>query len=495
MKNSTKLLFTALIVLCLSTAAYAGCPLDKNDTQPCKHEKKEAMEVELYAHPTFFGDETQTYVQDNKNYVVGNGKVFKAKNKVGVKNKENVYVGTFAKDILDLMRDKQFPGSPELFNPKAPVLRSELAVALTEGLGVKGKASNKNYTDVGANYWAKPWIDAAYAQGMMIGYPDDSFKPDCQITKAEVFAVMAQMINVAYDKSSKTVVYNGKVVQYIPNWAVDASKEAVASKLLEKLPEQSKIVNSEYLSKEQVAYLVGALRNDFAFYQKLGKDKNAPDCIRNYNPVILKIELTDRLSAKHSNIGQKFTAKTTDDVNIGGVAFPAGSTVKGEVIAVQRPGVCKSGYLRVKFTEIVCGNEKAEFPKNVSEAEAAKIKNPNFVARLFGMPFTGAGRVIGVAGRTVGTGVNVIANDVEKIGDNVSNTFVDTLSLQPISGLKNLGGAFVAGGQCIYDLGKLLVSGIFGILYEITDEIVYLILPCKSNDSSLNPGEELVIIY
>ena len=31
--------------------------------------------------------------------------------------------------------------------------------------------------------------------------------------------------------------------------------------------------------------------------------------------------------------------------------------------------------------------------------------------------------------------------------------------------------------------------------YEFGDEVMYLILPSKSNDSSLNVGEELVILY
>ena len=32
-------------------------------------------------------------------------------------------------------------------------------------------------------------------------------------------------------------------------------------------------------------------------------------------------------------------------------------------------------------------------------------------------------------------------------------------------------------------------------VYEFVDELVYIILPSKSNNSSLNPGEELTIVY
>ena len=123
------------------------------------------------------------------------------------------------------------------------------------------------------------------------------------------------------------------------------------------------------------------------------------------------------------------------------------------------------------------------------------IKNPNFIARLFGFPLTGAGRVVGVDGRSAGSIVNVTGNSIEQFGGNLSNVFVDTLSLKPVAGVKNVGNAAVTLGKGIFDVCKVIVSGAFGIVYEVTDEVRYLIVPKYSNASSLNPGEELSIIY
>ena len=123
------------------------------------------------------------------------------------------------------------------------------------------------------------------------------------------------------------------------------------------------------------------------------------------------------------------------------------------------------------------------------------MKNPNFVARLFGFPFSGSARVVGVAVRTIGSAVSVAGNGAEQFGDNVSTALVDTFSLQPVAGVKNVGNAFVTVGKGLFDLCKLAVSGTFGVLYEVTDEIRYLIVPSYSNSSSLNPGEELNIIF
>ena len=112
-----------------------------------------------------------------------------------------------------------------------------------------------------------------------------------------------------------------------------------------------------------------------------------------------------------------------------------------------------------------------------------------------GAPLSAAARITGVAGRTIGSGVDIVGNGLEQFGDNLSNTLVNTLSLQPVAGVKSFGNSILTVGKGIYDIGKLLVSGVFGVVYEFTDEVKYLIIPSASNDSSLNPGEELVIVY
>ena len=89
-----------------------------------------------------------------------------------------------------------------------------------------------------------------------------------------------------------------------------------------------------------------------------------------------------------------------------------GSIVRGEVIEVQRPGVNKCGFIKVKFNKIKTLKTTAKELCRLQSASASAddVKNPNFVARLLGAPFTGAGRVVGVAGRTASSMVNVAAN-------------------------------------------------------------------------------------
>ncbi len=446
----------------------------------------EEQNVQSYAHPTMFGATAQETISADAVYTVG-GKILKSENGISISGKENVSVDAWAKNVLETIEKST---TETVWNKKMPILRSELAVVLAEGLSIKNTAPTE-YTDIDSSYWAEKWIAKVLAADVMIGYPDKTFKPDQPVTKAEVFATIAKLIDVKTDRSLLVPTLNGYEIKYIPQWAIPATKEVVASNLLEDVPCTKKVANNEYLSKEQVAYLVGNLRT----FMTTSKDKVSTVGANSFAGTTLTIKLDERLSARTSNVGEKFSATTTQDVVIGGQTFPAGSKVKGEVVEISRPGVGNSGYIKIKFDKIVCDGVEVAFPQNISEAQADNTKNANFIARLVGSPLSAAARITGVAGRTVGSGVDIVGNGLEQFGDNLSNVFVNTLSLQPIAGLKSLGNSVVTVGKGIYDISKLLVSGVFGVVYEFTDEVKYLILPSASNDSSLNPGEELVIVY
>lgn len=478
MKSCLAVLMAAFVLGGVSFAADCSC-------------KK--TNVEAYAHPSLFGTQTFEYSTDDGTYVKG-GDIVKPKYSLAVRGKDNTMVKTWANGILAFIKSQY--SNTELFNPKMPTLRSEWAVVLSEGFDLnKNINCTKKYSDITANYWATNWICAALDADVMIGYPENVFKPDQPITKAEVFATIAKIVNVEPNADEKALMFKGEKMQFIPDWAQNATAEVIATKLLEDTPDAKKIAEAEYLTKEQVAYLIGALRTDLAYYQKLALDKNAPVAIQKYSPVALSIKMDDRLSAKHSNIGDIFTAKTTKAVNISGVDFPVGSTVEGKVVDVKRPGLNSEGYIRVKFMTISNGETELDFPKNISEASAETIKNPFILSRILAFPLTGAGRVLGVVGRTGGAIADTCGNRLEETGDNLGNVFVETIAGHPGSGAKSFGYALWSVGKGIYDLGKIAVSGVFGVVYEVLDEIVYVILPSASNDSSLNPNEELIIIF
>lgn len=476
-KDLQKLLTAVIITGTVSAAANAA------DTK-----------VEAYAHPTLFGSHAHSYATTKVNYVVG-GEVAQAENQISFAGKSNVLIGKTAASVLDVVKTANATAN-NTCNIKMPVLRSELAVILAESfaMGRKNVNTQNGYKDVTEAYWADKWIETALETNLMIGYPDGYFRPDQQVTKAEVFATIAQIVDV--DTSNVDgIKYNGKTIEHIPDWAENCTKETIASGLLAAVPDQDKVISEEYLTKEQVAYLISALKTYLAT-GKLQVASDAPQVVKDYANATVSMKMNSRVSAKHSNADEVFTAKTTKEVTVNGETFPAGSTVTGRIVEVKRPGVNHPGYVKVKFETIKNGKVKVELPETAVGAElSGKAGNPNIVARICGAPFTATGRVVGIVGRSGAQALNISGDRLEELGDDTSDLLVEPLTAHLGSGIKSGANGVVGVVKGVVDITKTAVSGTFGIVNEVTDELVYLVLPSKSNNAALNPNEEIIVTF
>ena len=473
MNKTTKALSATLVLFLSCSSVFAK--------ECCKQEK-----IQVYAHPSLMNADATEIKDANHVYRIG-GKVLKQKNRIGLKNKDNVYVNAWAKDLLNTMSVRQ--GGRD-FDIKMPISRSELAFMLSQGLNMKEATTAKKYTDVTNAYWANDEITRATAADVMIGYPDKSFKPDQAITKAEVFATVAKLINVPYTNDGSAPTLNGKTIENIPTWAYGCTKEVVASGLINNLPDSKALYENNYLSRHQTAVLISELRLRYA--NQLAGDKFNVAA----GPVAVKVKLLDRIDAKHSNIGDTFKAKTTEAVSVAGQSFPVGSVVTGKVVTVQRPGLgTHPGSITVKFEKIANGKCEANFPKELSSAEVNTLKNPNIVARILGLPLTAPARAVGVVGRSGSQIVEITGNGLEEYGDRLGDTLVETFTGHIGRGAASFGNSFVTLGKGVYGIVKTVVSGTFGVIYEVGDELLYTIVPSLSNSSALNPNEELTVIF
>jgi hypothetical protein len=74
------------------------------------------------------------------------------------------------------------------------VTRAEFATLAAHFADLILVDTNK-FSDVPNNHWAVKYINSAAAKGWIQGYPDDTFKPEAKITRAEVVTLVNRMIN------------------------------------------------------------------------------------------------------------------------------------------------------------------------------------------------------------------------------------------------------------------------------------------------------------
>ncbi|MEQ3353799.1 S-layer homology domain-containing protein [Aedoeadaptatus acetigenes] len=79
------------------------------------------------------------------------------------------------------------------FKPDKPITRAEFATMLSHFMSAK-TASNP-FTDTNGN-WAQEAIDKAYAQGIIKGYEDNTFRPAADVSRAEAVAMVNRTFNI-----------------------------------------------------------------------------------------------------------------------------------------------------------------------------------------------------------------------------------------------------------------------------------------------------------
>ncbi|WP_131012344.1 S-layer homology domain-containing protein [Paenibacillus thalictri] len=79
------------------------------------------------------------------------------------------------------------------FGPDKNISRAELASLLARVYDREATQSAIAFTDVAASHWAKEAIEKAAKMGLMQGYPDASFKPEQPVTRAEMAAIAARL--------------------------------------------------------------------------------------------------------------------------------------------------------------------------------------------------------------------------------------------------------------------------------------------------------------
>ncbi|AYC28891.1 S8 family peptidase [Paenisporosarcina cavernae] len=81
------------------------------------------------------------------------------------------------------------------FQPGRNILRSEAIALLGRVVGLNGEQRSTTFSDVSSGSFASGYIQSAYEQNLLSGFPDGTFRPNQPVTRAE----MAILLQNAYD--------------------------------------------------------------------------------------------------------------------------------------------------------------------------------------------------------------------------------------------------------------------------------------------------------
>jgi hypothetical protein len=91
-----------------------------------------------------------------------------------------------------------FIGYPDgTFQPDGNITRAEMAAAMSRGLGLGWSTDQPGFSDLKATHWAAGFITLMKNEGFMLGDPAGTFRPDAPITRAEAAAAFLRIAGMS----------------------------------------------------------------------------------------------------------------------------------------------------------------------------------------------------------------------------------------------------------------------------------------------------------
>jgi uncharacterized surface protein with fasciclin (FAS1) repeats len=145
------------------------------------------------------------------------------------------------------------------FKPNQSVSRAEFATMIQRAFNQQPvrQLGADGFTDVPANYWANAAIREAYETGFMAGYPGDVFLPNQQIPKVQAIAALANGLGLESSNSASDVVNTYYTdASAIPNYAVNAVAAATQANMVVNYPDVKELNPQQSLTRAEAAALL-----------------------------------------------------------------------------------------------------------------------------------------------------------------------------------------------------------------------------------------------
>ncbi len=165
--------------------------------------------------------------------------------------------GYWAEQYVRALAERQIIGGfpDNTFKPNAPITRAQFAAIVVRAFNLAPAGSGSAFIDVPSNYWASGAIRAVSNAGLVTGFPDGTFRPEQQITRAQALVVLTKVLGTkATPNPSALERYSDR--QAVPDWALDSLSRAANAGIIVNFPNPSTIAPNNVATRGEVAALI-----------------------------------------------------------------------------------------------------------------------------------------------------------------------------------------------------------------------------------------------
>ncbi len=161
--------------------------------------------------------------------------------------------------IAELAQRDVITGFPDgSFSPDQPVSRAGYASILAGAFDPQTASQTEeiNYSDISADFWAQDAIAAASSSGFLQGYPDNQFRPDTNLTRAEAIVALANGLDLQTPENQDDILNRYSDADQIPDYARGAIAAATQAGLISNYPDPNQLEPSQSATRADIAAMV-----------------------------------------------------------------------------------------------------------------------------------------------------------------------------------------------------------------------------------------------
>lgn len=149
---------------------------------------------------------------------------------------------------------KGFPDNS--FRPDLPVSRAEFAAIIQQASEKKPDNTSTAFKDIPEKYWATPAISQAIGSGFLKGYPNGTFNPYQKISRAQVLVSLVSGLKLNPPASPNQFLSIYKDAKDIPQYATDKVATATANNLVVSHSDKTVLAPNKEVTRAEVAAMV-----------------------------------------------------------------------------------------------------------------------------------------------------------------------------------------------------------------------------------------------
>jgi hypothetical protein len=139
------------------------------------------------------------------------------------------------------------------YKPTAPITRAELVTLLMKARNYSlPQIDTAPFKDVATTHWAAPYILMASQESLVLGYPDKTFKPKNNLTRAEGVTILARFAAIEMGRTTELTPFPDLAENH---WAIEYVRKAKAAGMLNYLEKQNFDPNTLF-SREEAAEIL-----------------------------------------------------------------------------------------------------------------------------------------------------------------------------------------------------------------------------------------------